>query len=440
MKHSIMIGISLFTFLFIFLSTTHADSNQLYEVDSESVELRDAPEQNASVLTELKNKEEVTVFQESSGWGRTFYQGEEAWVALHQLTEEDGTQTEQSNTEQQNTDDQTSASSEQKIASDKLLEDGKLYQVTTPAIRLRKAPDTDATTITELENGDDVNIFQESSGWGKTFYHDEEAWIALHLLDEMAAADNEEPEENEKADGEQNPEETEKEESEEESDRNDDEEASETESDPKDDGKKEAAAETKNKKTNDEDQSKQDEEQPLSGYHFVIDPGHGGKDNGAAYSDVYEKELTLSTAKKAEEQLRDNGASVTLTRADDTFIPLDERVDMSDSSDVDAFISLHYNSAEDQSASGINTFYYDGDENQALADSMQKSVTDHVNPDDLGTEQADYQVLRDNQQLAVLMELGFISNQEERELVESGSYQKKAAEGIVTGLKDYFND
>lgn len=112
-------------------------------------------------------------------------------------------------------------------------------------------------------------------------------------------------------------------------------------------------------------------------------------------------------------------------------------MNISNSNDIDAFISLHYNAAEDQSIRGIHTFYY-GDNNN-FANSIQESLINHVELNDLGAEQANYEVLRENKQLALLIELGFITNPEEQSLVQTNNFQEEAADGIVAGLDNYFN-
>lgn len=430
MKNSIIIGISFLVCLFIFLPTVHADSGQLYKVDSETLQLRDAPDQNTNVLAELKSGANVTVFQELYGWGKTFYNGNEAWGALHQLAAVNNTQREAKERQVQ-----TAASSETDAASGKSVESERLYEVNTPVVRLRNAPDKNATIITELNKGAEVTIFQESYGWGKTFYNGKEAWIALYLLDERyEPTDGATLEVNEKADPQQITEGTEKEELEVETGQK----GEDAELEEELDEKEESTPETREKEENQDVQGKQRGEKTLSGYHFVIDPGHGGHDSGAVRSEVSEKTLTLSTGKKIEEQLRDKGASVTLTRGDDTFIPLEERVQISNSTNADAFVSLHYNTFEDQSIRGIHTYYYDGDENQKLAHTIQKSLITHTNLTDRRAKQADFEVLTDNKLPALLIELGFISNPEERKLVQTDRYQEKAAKGIVTGLEDYF--
>ena len=457
MKNSIMIGIGMLVCLFIFLPTVHAGSGKPYKVDSATVALRDAPDENATVLAELKNGEAVTIFQESFGWGKTFYNGKEAWSALHHLAAVNDPETEQGDAEQQpdakEQQIQTATSSDINTESNESVESGQLYEVNVPVARLRNAPDENATIMTKLNNGEAVTIFQESFGWGKTFYNGQEMWIALYLLDKKSeSTESVMSEANEEADPQQTKA-TEKEASETQSvpkdekeleiepSQKEDEKKSEAEpsqKNKKDDEKEKMTVETKDKEKNEDVQAKQSGEKTLSGYHFVIDAGHGGKDTGAIGSNVYEKTLTLATAKQVEQQLHAKGATVTLTRTDDTFIPLDERVKISNSTDTDVFISLHYNAFEDQSVRGIYTFYYNGVENEKLANSVQKSLINYVNFTDRGTKQADYQVLKDNKQPALLIELGFISNPEEQKIVQNDSFQEKAAKGIVAGLEDYY--
>lgn len=343
MKNSIMISIGILVSIFIFLPTAHADSGQLYMVASETIDLRVAPDQDATVLGKLDNEAEVTIFEESYGWGKTFYNGKEAWVALYLLEEKSD-------------------------STDSLMAgaDEKIDQQQTVEATAKADTDDEPTQIDESEALD-------------TDLHNQE-------IDSKAPA-----------------------------------------------------TATKENEENQQDQQKQHNENTLADHHFVIDPGHGGIDPGAIGSDVEEKILTLATAKEVEEQLREKGASVTLTRTDDTLITLEERVQISNSTDVHAFISLHFNAFEDPSVRGVQTFYDAGEENLNLANSIQKSLISHVKLTDRGVEQGNYQVLRDNKQPAFLIELGFISNLEEQKIVNTDEYQIKAAKGIVEGLEDYFN-
>ena len=295
---------------------------------------------------------------------------------------------------------------------------------------MRDAPNQSANVLAYLKIGAKVTVFQQSDGWGRTYYNGKEAWVSLNMLEEESGfSDAAVSGENGKVNLQLLTEDTEEEKP-----------KAETFKQYKDEkleelDEKEASTVGITQKDKSQDvQRKQSGEKTLSGYHFIIDPGHGGKDSGAVRSEVYEKTLTLSTAKKVEEQLRDKGASVTMTRTDDTFIPVEERVQLSNSTTANAFISLHYNTFKDQSIRGIDTFYNNVDETQKLAETIQSSLVNHVEFTNRGAKQASYQVLRENEQPALLIELGFISNSEERKLVRTDTYQEKAAKGIVSGF------
>lgn len=302
-------------------------------------------------------------------------------------------------------------------------DEGKLYQVGTDKLEIRNAPYQEADSIGQLVSGDNVTIFQEHSGWVQTFYKGEVAWVASHYLIPVDTVSKEitVPEKN-------NPEEkkaiTRK---------------GEIINLPKFNTVKPTkillgTTEITAKETKTESDT-------LSGYHFVIDAGHGGKDAGAiGHQDVNEKDLTLSTAKEVANKLEDEGATVTQTRSDDSFISLDERVKISNNSQTAAFISIHYNAYNDPAAEGIGTFYSSGDQNQKLAQTIQASLADKVDLADRGAKQAKYHVLEKNSQSAVLLELGFITNPKELKNVQTAAYRKKVAKGIADGLKHFLNE
>ncbi|GAB2575558.1 N-acetylmuramoyl-L-alanine amidase [Gracilibacillus alcaliphilus] len=424
MKYNIIIGIVFLVCLFVFLPTVQAESGKMFKVESAATELREAPAQEAAVVTELTKDDKITVFQDSDGWGATFYNGDKVWVALDQLAEVNDIKEEKKEAAEQ---DVQPAVSEIDTESSALAKNGQLYHVKAPVVNVRNAPNQNAEIIAQLNKDDKVTIFQDSYGWGKTYYNGKEVWIALYLLDkDSESADSKKSEEIETTVA--APETVEENKQEE----------TETTADPKNDEKTETDVESKHKEEKQTATTKQNSEKPFAGYHFVIDPGHGGKDPGAIGSETNEKTLTLSTAKKLSEQLKNKGASVTLTRTDDTYISLEKRANISNSADTDAFISLHYNSSAQKEARGIETYYYDGGESKQLADSVQASLIDHTDLHNRGAKQADFHVLKGNKQLALLVELGFISNPEEQKLVQSESYQEKAITGIVAGLEDYF--
>lgn len=142
MKYNLMIGIAFLICLFIFLPTVHADNGTLYKVDAEAIELKNAPAEDAVILSELKKDYKVTIFEESNGWGKTFYNGEQAWIALHHLSAVDDIQTEPEN-EQSDTEEkqvETAAAAETNTESAvSSVENGQLYRIQAPAVNVRNA-------------------------------------------------------------------------------------------------------------------------------------------------------------------------------------------------------------------------------------------------------------------------------------------------------------
>lgn len=178
----------------------------------------------------------------------------------------------------------------------------------------------------------------------------------------------------------------------------------------------------------------------LIGKTIVIDPGHGGFDNGTsgAYGSL-EKVYTLKSAMLLKTKLQAAGAKVILTRSDNqTYVSLSERVNVSHSYSADAFISLHYDSAVDRSAHGITTYYYHNYQ-KALADTIHSALIGQAKLTNRGVRWGDFHVIRENRQKAILIELGFLSNPTEEMTITSDSYQNAAMTGIVNGLALYFS-
>lgn len=178
----------------------------------------------------------------------------------------------------------------------------------------------------------------------------------------------------------------------------------------------------------------------LNGHTIVIDPGHGGKDPGAiGFNGVSEKSLTISTAKKVAGNLRQAGANVQLTRTDDYYISLEERVQISNTSRTSAFISLHYNAFPIPTVQGIGTYYYTDGKDRNLAQDIQTALAKNVSLKDRGVLRGDYHVLRENSDLAVLVELGFVTNPSDLSKIQTLTYQSNVANAITQGFSNYFN-
>ncbi|USK41521.1 N-acetylmuramoyl-L-alanine amidase [Cytobacillus firmus] len=178
-------------------------------------------------------------------------------------------------------------------------------------------------------------------------------------------------------------------------------------------------------------------EKGLKGKVIVVDAGHGGVDNGAK---GVEKLLNLKTAIQLESLLKAAGAKVVMSRTTDVFLTLSERVEVSHQYNADAFVSIHYNSNPSPSPHGIETYYWATNVNELLmAKYVQQEVIMQTGLYDRGVKTGDFHVIRENGNAAILVELGFLSNPAELEIVSASAYQKKAATGIYKGLEKYFN-
>lgn len=182
-------------------------------------------------------------------------------------------------------------------------------------------------------------------------------------------------------------------------------------------------------------------QEPLKGKTIVLDPGHGGNDDGTtSITRTHEKALTLATVQVVGQKLENAGANVLMTRTGDTYIPLQDRSNLSNQNHADAFISFHYNWSNDPSVKGITDFYYHKSKDDSLASDILKDVVQTTGLKTDGTKFDNLAVLRNNSQPSTLIELGFLSNKQDDSLVESPSYRDNVAQGVYQGLLDYFSN
>lgn len=173
-------------------------------------------------------------------------------------------------------------------------------------------------------------------------------------------------------------------------------------------------------------------------YKVFIDAGHGGKDNGASHNGYVEDVINLQIADKLKNRLINEGLEVEMSRESDTFLSLSERSYKSNNSDADIFISIHQNAASNSNANGVETYFL-GSINKALATAVHNSILNSTNANDRSVREANFQVLRDNNKTSILLECGFISNPSEGYKLSTEEYQNKVVDGIVSGIKNYFN-
>lgn len=179
----------------------------------------------------------------------------------------------------------------------------------------------------------------------------------------------------------------------------------------------------------------------LQGRKIVIDAGHGGKDPGAVVNRSQEKEIVLDVSLRVQELLEKAGAEVLMTRADDRFLELWERVAFANDNKADSFVSIHANAATNAAANGTETFWnstYSGPESLLLAQKLHAQLIDKLGTNDRKVKEGKFQVIRQTTMPSVLIELGFMTNPEEALKLATDEFRQKAAEAIFQGLNDYY--
>lgn len=146
---------------------------------------------------------------------------------------------------------------------------------------------------------------------------------------------------------------------------------------------------------------------------IFIDPGHGAHDPGAVGKLTKEKDNVLKVGLRLKTLLESAGHTVKMSRSTDVFIDLSERARMANNWGADYFISLHNNSATATSATGFETFIFDGPVSAAtskLQTSIHNAIASKIGIRDRGMKRQNLAVLRESAMPAVLIEYAFISN------------------------------
>lgn len=112
----------------------------------------------------------------------------------------------------------------------------------------------------------------------------------------------------------------------------------------------------------------------------VLDAGYGGKDPGANFEDIFEKDITLNIALYTQEILENSGYKVAMTRSDDTFVELTERPVIANQKNADVFVSIHCNSSEDGVGKGIETYYTEqkGEYQKKVAEGIAEGIINYL--------------------------------------------------------------
>ena len=190
-----------------------------------------------------------------------------------------------------------------------------------------------------------------------------------------------------------------------------------------------------------------------------LDPGHGGRDPGAVYNGLREKDLNMSIYRKLRSELEKLGYTVLTSRDSDVYVDyVTERSEMVNKTDADVFISIHFNATGVPGAnrSGVETYIYEPDEDikprinkvahddptrlsesKRLADNIHNSVVSVAGANDRGVHGSNYAVLRETVKPAVLIELGYMDSPEYKKISDD-KYQNKLVEGLVKGLRNFY--
>ena len=219
---------------------------------------------------------------------------------------------------------------------------------------------------------------------------------------------------------------------------------------------------------------------PLTGpvRTVVIDAGHGGHDPGTQHFGLKEKVLALDIAKRLRTHLQREGLTVVMTRDTDQFIPLSERPAIANRMQADLFVSVHINANRNRRVSGIEVYYprtsvvsssaqwppavvpaevavpsttvkqvlwdmvlrQTRSQSRRLASALCRSMRNGLQVHCRGIKPARFVVLREAWMPAVLIEVGYVSNQAEASRLSTVEYREAAAQCISDGIVDYVRE
>ena len=179
---------------------------------------------------------------------------------------------------------------------------------------------------------------------------------------------------------------------------------------------------------------------------IVIDAGHGGWDPGMiGFDGIEEKDINLFIAEKLQTYLEMGGSVALVTRDGDEAVGNNKRQDLGErrkiADDAELFVSIHQNSFPSEAVRGAQAFYYDGSsDSKLLAECIQEQITTYLDKNNRRIAKAnkDYYLLKRTEVPSVIVECGFLSNQEEGKLLSDEEYQEKVAWAIYMGIVKYF--
>jgi N-acetylmuramoyl-L-alanine amidase len=171
----------------------------------------------------------------------------------------------------------------------------------------------------------------------------------------------------------------------------------------------------------------------------VIDASHGGEDPGGTFAGIQEKDIVLSIARLLQLACEERGIIVVQTRTTDKARSLTDRISLADKSGADLFISLHVASSSDPQANGIDCLVnrdnpaYDKSVRVGSAILRKLKTVGTVN----GINNSEALVIKKNPRAAVLLELGYLTNESDRKWITNAANQTKIAELIAQAVSEY---
>lgn len=179
----------------------------------------------------------------------------------------------------------------------------------------------------------------------------------------------------------------------------------------------------------------------LDGVEIVLDPGHGGKDDGARSNEAKEQEINLKIAQKLKKLLEEGGAYDLASEGASNRKREDmkKRIELINQDKTDLFMSIHLNSYPNTSVKGAQAFYAPKNEvSKVFADIVQKHFR-ALTQTKMTSKPGDYYILNNAQKIGSLVECGFLSNAEDRAKLITDEYQQKVAQTLYDSILEYFN-
>lgn len=183
---------------------------------------------------------------------------------------------------------------------------------------------------------------------------------------------------------------------------------------------------------------------------IVVDAGHGGRDPGASRLGIYEKDIDLAIVLELKTILENSTDNIGIyyTRTDDSNPSLQQRARLANEVDADLFISIHNNAVSGRSFSstkGTQVLYSESDEgalsSQRFAQICLEKVTGALESENMGLVAGDHiYIIRTSEVPVALIEVGFMTNRNELEKLNTQEYQKKTAEGIYSAILQAFEE